>query len=225
MYFHLAVGLLALATSAEAAEPEGTEPAPSAVQNTAPGAQNFFSGPPPQGPIIELERLPPRHSWDLGVALSYGSVDHWSEFFDAWVGFGLRGAWGKHRGPTRFGVDAHLTVEGPVGVHTSVGLEPHMSIDHITSGGLLLGAGLGPGLFYHAEVGESFAVKGERTFALQPSLVGRIGWSQGWTRVGRRVFVYAEPKLRPTFREASDGIRRFAPNPVIALVVGSGRGR
>jgi len=63
-----------------------------------------------------------------------------------------------------------------------------------------------------------------RTFELQPSIVGRIGWSQGWTRVGRRVFVYLEPKLRPSLRE-DDGVRRFAPNPVLALVVGSGRGR
>src|SRR5690606_30637424 len=127
-------------------------------------------------------------------------VDHWADEFDAWVGYGLRGAWGKHRGDSRFGVDVHATVEGPLGVHTSLGLEPHLSVDRISKSGLLLGAGIGPGLFYHAEVSESMKTRGERTFELQPSIVGRIGWSQGWTRVGRRVFVYLEPKLRPSLR-------------------------
>lgn len=209
MILDFAAGLLALATVAAA------EPAPEAPV-TASAAPV---------PVIRLERLPPDTSWDFGVSFSYGAVDHWAEYFDAWVGFGARGAWGKHRGDTRFGLDAQFTVEGPLGVHTSLGLEPHLSVDTVGNRGLLLGAGVGAGLFYHSAVGPSFRVRGERTFDVQPSVVARIGWSQGWTRVGRRVFLYLEPKVRPTFRDAADGVRRFAPNPVLSVVVGSGRGR
>lgn len=209
MILDLAAGLLALATVAAAAEPAPAAPTAAAQA----------------GPVITLQRVPPDTSWDFGVSFSYGAVDHWAEYFDAWVGFGARGAWGKHRGDTRFGLDAQFTVEGPVGVHTSFGLEPHLSVDTIANKGLLLGAGVGAGLFYHTQVGPSFRVRGERTFDVQPSVVARIGWSQGWTSVGRRVFLYLEPKVRPSFRDDGDGVRRFAPNPVIAVVVGSGRGR
>ena len=46
--------------------------------------------------------------------------------------------------------------------------------------------------------------------------IARIGWSQTWSRVGRRLFLFLEPKVRYT-----DG--QFVP--VVALAVGSGAGR
>ena len=86
-------------------------------------------------------------------------------------------------------------------------------------------AGIGPAVMYHVAAGESVVLRGERDFTIEPSLVGRIGWSQTWSRVGRRLFVYLEPKVRPGLREGADGAMRPVLNPVLALVVGSGKGR
>lgn len=164
---------------------------------------------------IKLERLPPRYSYDFGLSLSYGTVTYWDEIVPPWIGFGMRGAYGRNKGNHRFGADVHLVAEGPIGVHTSLALEPHLSWDLVTGGGLLLGAGVGPALMYHASAGPSTAVRGERAITFGPSAVARLGWSQGWSRVGRRLFVYVEPKMRVVNGEL---------NPLMALVVGSGRG-
>lgn len=207
------LGTIALVLSASASAAEPTQQA---------SATPTFEELPE--PSIALDRLPPRYSWELGLALSYGAVDHWQEYFDAWVGFGARTGWGRNFGNSRLGFDVHAVIEGPVGVHTTLGLEPHLSWDHISNGNLLIGAGVGPAVLYHMATGESAVLRGERSITLEPSIVGRIGYSQTWTRVGRRMFVYLEPKLRPSIENTANG-RMIYPNPVIALVVGSGRGR
>lgn len=167
-------------------------------------------------PSLSLERLPPRYSYEFALSISYGTVTYWSDYFPAWIGFGLRGGWGRNFGNSRVGFDVQVVAEGPVGVHTTLGLEPHLSWDHITREGVLFGAGIGPALLYHASAGPSVALKGVRDMTFGPSAVARIGWSQSWSRVGRRLFVAFEPKMR---------IVNGTPNPVGALVVGSGLGR
>ena len=59
-------------------------------------------------------------------------------------------------------------------------------------------------------------VESESAFYVVPTASVRIGWSQTWSRVGRRLFLFLEPKVRYSEEQ-------FVP--VVALVVGSGMGR
>ena len=183
-------------------------------------AQDDLPAPPPEDalpiPTLDIDRIPPRTSYEFAVQFSYGTVTYWRDYVPPWIGFGFRGGWGRNLGVSgdhRLGPAFTLTAEGPVGVHTSVALEPHLAWDHVGDKGLMLGAGVGPALMWHSR---SDTIGGENAFGVAPGAAVRLGWSQTFSRVGRRLFVFIEPKIRYV-----DG----APNPLVALAVGSGRGK
>jgi hypothetical protein len=183
-------------------------------------AQDDLPAPPPEDalpvPTLDIDRIPPRSSYEFAVQFSYGTVTYWRDYVPPWIGFGLRGGWGRNLGVSgahRLGPSLTVVAEGPVGVHTSVAVEPHLAWDFVGDKGLLLGAGVGPALMVHSR---SDTVGGETAFGVAPGAAVRLGWSQTFSRVGRRLFVFLEPKIRYV-----DG----APNPLVAIAIGSGRGK
>ena len=173
--------------------------------------------PPPEDdlpiPTLTLDRVPPNTSYEFAIQVSYGSVPYFRSEVGSWIGFGLRGGWGKNFGLHRLGVSGTFTAEGDVAVHTVLDLEPAFAWDYVGAKGLLVGAGVGPAFVYTQE---NSTIHEERRFEVVPSGVVRLGWSQTWSRVGRRLFVFAEPKVRWIEGEVS---------PVVAVAVGSGGGR
>ena len=164
-------------------------------------------------PSLKIDRVAPTVSYEFAAQFSFGEITYWRDFVPAWIGLGLRAGWGKNFGNHRLGIDGTLAAEGPFGVHTSVFLEPVGAWHYVSNGGLLLGAGVGPALMYHVRNDTTIP---ERAVGIAPSVALRIGWSQTWTRVGRRVFVFLEPKLRYVDNK---------PSPLVALAFGSGQGR
>jgi hypothetical protein len=173
--------------------------------------------PPPEDdlpiPTLTIDRVPPNTSYEFAVQVSYGEVPYFEAVVPLWIGFGMRAGWGKNLGLHRLGVSGSFTAEGDIGVHTVLDLEPAFAWDFVSNKGILLGAGVGPSLVYRQENSTIFT---DRGFEVGPSAVARLGWSQTWSRVGRRIFVFLEPKLR-----FADG----EPTTVVALAVGSGGGR
>ena len=164
-------------------------------------------------PDFQVQRLAPDISYEFGMHFSFGTLTYWREYIPAWIGFGGRFGGGKHFGDHRIGGLATIIAEGPVGVHTTLALEPAATWDYINAWGLQVGAGAGPALMYHVRNDTTVP---ERAFTINPVVAGRVGWSQSWTRVGRRLFLVVEPKVRYIDGEF---------NPLVALVVGSGSGR
>jgi hypothetical protein len=173
--------------------------------------------PPPEDdlpiPTLTIERIPPSTSFEFAVQVSYGEVAYFKSEVGPWVGFGFRGGWGKNFGVHRLGVAALATAEGDLGIHTQLGLEPSANWDFVSAKGVLLGAGVGPAIIFTSE---NDTVQAERGLEVAPVASARIGWSQTWSRVGRRLFVYLEPKAR---------VVNGSVSPVVALAVGSGAGR
>lgn len=173
--------------------------------------------PPPEDdlpiPTLTIDRIPPRTSFEFAVHVSYGQVAYFTDAVPSWIGFGMRGGWGRNFGLHRIGGTATITAEGDFGVHTLAVLEPALTWDFVSQKGLLLGASAGPALMY---THEQSTVNVEQGFEFAPSAAARIGWSQTWSRVGRRLFVFLEPKVRFT----PEGI-----TPLVAIAVGSGGGR
>ena len=207
------------------AQDEAEEPAPETeapatevsevlpVQRAAP----LQPPPPPEDdlpiPTLTIDRVPPNTSFEFAVQVSYGAVAYFQDTVPPWVGFGFRGGWGKNFGQHRIGASGTFTAEGDIGVHTLLALEPAVTWDFIGGKKLLIGAGVGPALMY---TDRNSTVVGERGFEVAPSVAARIGWSQTWSRVGRRLFIFLEPKLR---------ITPDALTPLVAIAVGSGAGR
>jgi hypothetical protein len=218
-----AVGLFALSGSAlgqeDATAPE--EPAPSEAPPPPPRPARLDAPlpppPPPEDdlpiPTLEIDRVPPNTSFEGAVQVSYGQVAFFTDSVPPWVGFGLRGGWGKNFGLHRLGGAAAFVAEGDIGIHTLLGLEPSVEWNFVSNGGLLLGAGVGPSFMYTVS---NVTVESESAFYVVPTASVRIGWSQTWSRVGRRLFLFLEPKVRYSEEQ-------FVP--VVALVVGSGMGR
>ena len=220
---------------AEAPAPAPTEPAPAPAEPApapaepapAPAPERVMleaplpPPPPPEDdlpiPTLTIDRVPPSTSFEFAVQVSYGMVPYFRSEVPPWIGFGFRGGWGKNFGLNRIGVNGTFSAEGDFGVHTVLDLEPHLAWDLVTPGGLLLGAGAGPAFVYTQA---NSTVTTERDFAVAPAAVARIGWSQTWSRVGRRLFVFLEPKVRVM----SEGGETYL-SPVVALAVGSGGGR
>jgi hypothetical protein len=71
---------------------------------------------------------------------------------------------------------------------------------------------------YHAK---ALVGQDETAFTVAPTAAARIGWSQGWSRVGRRFFFALEPRVRysPTGDSSNQPF-----SPQVNLVIGSGRG-
>ncbi|MBX2797344.1 MAG: hypothetical protein KTR31_06750 [Myxococcales bacterium] len=164
-------------------------------------------------PTLTIDRVPPNTSFEFAVQVSYGEVAYFTDAVPAWIGFGMRGGWGKNFGVHRIGVGGTVTAEGDFGVHTLLAVEPSLSWDFVSNKGLLLGAGVGPAVMY---THRNSTVETEAAIEVAPSVVARIGWSQTWSRVGRRLFVFLEPKVR---------ITPLGATPLVAIAVGSGAGR
>jgi len=173
--------------------------------------------PPPEDdlpiPTLTIDRVPPNTSFEGAVQVSFGEVAYFTDAVPPWVGFGLRGGWGKNFGLHRIGAGMGVAAEGDIGIHTLLAFEPSVNWDFVSASGLLIGAGVGPSFMYAVENATVFE---EKTFGVVPAGSLRIGWSQTWSRVGRRLFVFLEPKVRYTEGELV---------PLVALVVGSGAGR
>lgn len=166
-------------------------------------------------PTLDYERPPPDFSWEFGLQMSYGHVTYWMQEVEPWVGLGLRFGWGRNLGVERqhrVGVTAVLFAEGPVPLLMSAGVDPQLSWDWVTPKGIWLGAGVGAAAMFNSK--STTAVLDQST-SLAPSASARIGWSQSFSRVGRRFFVGFEGRARYTNGNLG---------PQGALVLGSGRG-
>jgi len=203
-------GMAQPALAQDELDPVGAPPPPVEVIKKPPP-------PPPEGflpvPTLDIERIPPATSYEFAAQVSYGSVAYFTDRVPNWVGFGFRGAWGKHFGKSRIGASGTATLEGDLTVHTLAVFEPAFVWDYVSEGGLLLGAGVGPAFAF---TDYNATVVHEVGFEVAPSAAVRLGWSQTWTRVGRRLFVFAEPKVR---------MAQGRMTPVVAVAVGSGAGR
>ncbi|MEZ4317321.1 MAG: hypothetical protein R3F61_07445 [Myxococcota bacterium] len=167
-------------------------------------------------PTLKYDRPPPDFSYEFGIQASYGVITYWRQEVAPWIGFGLRGGWGRNLPDSakhRIGVNALLFVEGPLPVHMTGGLEPHLAWDFISDKGLLIGAGIGPSALYHSKIVNGTSVFRKPGFGASAAV--RVGWSQTWSRVGRRLFFMVEPKIR--YMDGSFG-------PTAQIVVGSGKG-
>jgi hypothetical protein len=173
--------------------------------------------PPPEEepfdlPPVSLERLPPRRSFEAGVRVTYGDYAIADGETWPWMGFGVRTAGGAHLGTSRFGAALDLGIEGEAPLLFNFVIEPQATWDRV-SGGLQLGASIGPSILVHAAMGLQDL---EYAPAFAPSAALRLGWSQPWTRIGRRMFVLVEPRVRLVHGEL---------HPTVGVVVGSGWGR
>jgi len=175
--------------------------------------------PPPDLPEITLESVPPRFSYEFALGFGFHELTYWRDEVSTWMGLGVQGAWGRNLGAHRVGVGLSFVTEGPIPIHMTLALEPALRWDWVNHG-VQLGASVGPAVLLHHT---SSTVLEETVLGVAPVAALRAGYSQGWSRVGRRLFVLIEPKVRfiqmPEDHEVS---YRF--NPSVALVVGSGRG-
>lgn len=166
-------------------------------------------------PTLKYERPPPDYSWEVGLHLGYGEVAYWKQEIPPWPQFGIRVGWGRNFGSNfrnRLGVTSVLFFEGPMLVHLSTGIDPQLSYDYVSKGNLWFGAGVGGAAMVNRK---RLNTVSETKVAFAPSATVHLGWSQTWSRVGRRLFVGAEPRVR--FANGNVGT-------AIAVVVGSGKG-
>lgn len=163
-------------------------------------------------PEVRLDRVPPTYSYDLGVQFGMGEVTWWREDIPIWANIGLFGVWGRHlRNGDRMGFGLAAIAEGDIPLHTTLALEPTARWDRVT-GKVALGLSVGAALMYHSADKPTGL---ETATSAAPLIAARLGWSQPFTRVGRRFFVVAEPKLRYM-------VGRLSPS--IAVSIGSGHG-
>ncbi|MEM6928863.1 MAG: hypothetical protein AAF602_18130 [Myxococcota bacterium] len=165
-------------------------------------------------PTLEIERIPARTSYEFAMQVSFGPVAYFRDVSSNAPGFGVRGAWGKNVGARhRIGFAGVATIEGEPGVHTLLTLEPGVAWDFVGKQGLALGLTGGPSFIHTRNNATVIRTTG---FAADPYVAARVGWSQTFSSVGRRLFVYLEPKVRFT----DTGMV-----PIASFVVGSGGGR
>lgn len=162
-----------------------------------------------------LEHMPPHKSGDLAVAVSYSDVTYWRAFTPPWMGFGIHGAYGGHVGQnlgTRLAGALMVSEEGPVPEYFTLAVEPAFDVDHIAHG-VLMGASVGPSLLFHSHLDRVHQVW---NVGFSPEISARLGWSQPWSSVQRRMFVVLDPKLRWVAGR---------PNWVVGVAIGSGNGK
>ncbi len=162
-------------------------------------------------PRVELHRIPPTGSYEAMVAPSFGYYAHNTGTPIPWVGLAIRGGAGVNRDNHRWGGGLSVGFEGEVPMTFNITLEPQATWDWVHKG-LLLGASAGPSLLIHGAYGLTDT---EYAVSLAPAVAARVGWSQSWTRVGRRMFVFLEPRVR-----YAQG--QIAPTAIIAVGSGSG---
>jgi hypothetical protein len=201
--------LSALLWSAAAGAAAQSAPPPTAVVTEGPSEEDDLPI-----PTLEIERIPPNTSYEFAVQVGFGEVAYFRDVEPAWVGFGFRGGWGKNFAKHRLGIAGAAVAEGSIGIHTQLAFEPSVTWDFVAGNGLALGVGLGPAAVVTLN---NETVVSEYGFRIAPTATARVGWSQTWSRVGRRLFLFLEPKVRLV-----DG-DHFSPS--VALAVGSGQGR
>lgn len=149
-------------------------------------------------PSLKYDRPAPDFSWEIGVHMGFGEVTYWMQEIPPWVSFGVRAGWGRNLPSNhhhRLGVTALFFAEGPMPIHMTLGVDPQFSWDVVTESGLWMGAGVGAAVMFHSkDVGNQTVTAS----SLGPSASARLGWSQTWSRVGRRFFIGAEPRIRVT---------------------------
>jgi hypothetical protein len=187
-------------------------PAPAPV--AAPVAAAEIEEEPPPPPMLKLERIPPRYSYEFAIGVSYVYLPQFSDWaIPPYVGFNFRGGWGKNFGLNRIGVGGKLAMEGPVPEYWSLSLEPFAQWDLVTNDGLALGASIGPAFVLNSRATLS---KQDIKYTIAPTAALRLGWSQTWSRTGRRLFFYVEPSARLMNGEIQ---------PLVSLVFGAGKGQ
>jgi hypothetical protein len=215
------LGLAANAPIARADDPQTPSSDSTVLQSQPPPSTRIDAPlpPPPPAeddlpiPTLTLDRIPPNTSFEFAIEASYGQVAYFRDSVPPWIGFGFRAGWGKNFGVNRFGFAGTLTSEGAFGVHTQLGFEPELAWDMVSMKGVLLGLGASPALIWTID---DTTVNVQRSLNLAPTVDARIGWSQTWSRVGRRLFLFLEPKVRFVGDVAS---------PQVMVGVGSGSGR
>ena len=164
-------------------------------------------------PDFEIQRIQPDVSYEFAAHMSFGAINYWDDEIRPYPGLGFRVGAGRNLGSHRLGGGFVAAAEGPVGGHTSLVFEPSAQWDMVADSGFSMGANVGPAIMYHVRADR---LPVQRAWTFGPSVAARIGFSQPFSSVGPRMFVYAEPKLRVIDGELS---------PVVALLVGSGGGR
>jgi len=158
-----------------------------------------------------LALLPPTKSWEMAIGPTFSDMSYWRGlhgYTGAFPGLGLGLGYGWHKRDHRFGAQITAAMEGPVPLYETFAFEVLPSWDYV-SRGVLIGASLGGAVLAHQAMDEDSAV------TLAPVVALRLGPSQPWSRLGRRMFVMAEPKLR---------LVQGYPNATFSVLIGQGRG-
>lgn len=169
-------------------------------------------------PTLKYDRPPASFSWDISLQGSFGEITYWKEEVQPWIGVGLRFSWGKNfteTGAHRIGLSVQLFLEGPAPVHMTTGLEPMFAWDYIARSGFWVGLGAGVAGMYHVKSVSQGGSGDVSTPGFGIAAAGRLGYSQTFSRVGRRLFIGVEPKLR--WMAGRTGV-------LAQLMVGSGQG-
>ncbi|MCO4745671.1 MAG: hypothetical protein KC912_12840 [Proteobacteria bacterium] len=162
-----------------------------------------------------LKKLPPRVSWEFALSTGYGDVPYWRDEAQAWMTMGGRFSMGRHLEKTpaqRFGGSLSTTLEGAVPHNFAWVIEPAVTWDTILAP-LQVGVSVGPAFSFNAA---NRLVGWDTKMIAGPSAALRIGYSENWSRVGRRFHVLFEPKIRYQANLLS---------PTFSIVIGSGMGR
>ena len=167
-----------------------------------------------------LKRLPPSRSWDFAFMTGYGDIPYWRLETPPALSFGFRASSGwhlKNQPSQRIGWSIATGLDGPVPINFAWTVEPALAWDVVNTPALF-GISLGPAISYNAAMGIS---RWEDALTAGGSVAVRLGYSEPYSRVGRRFFVFVEPKLR--LLPGPD--ERLVGSPIFHFVVGSGLGR
>lgn len=161
-----------------------------------------------------LRALPPSFSWDFQMGSGYTDVPALRQYSNASLGMGGRFGFGKHLdNPThRLGGSLALSIDGPVPITFAFVVEPAAGWDAIFRR-VLVGAGAGVAMSYNMN---NDLVGWDTSLTAGPSFTVRLGYSEPWSRVGRRFHAFVEPRVRYMSELWSPGVM---------LYVGSGVGR
>lgn len=170
-------------------------------------------------PTLKYDRPPASFSWDISLQGSFGEITYWKDEVQPWIGVGLRFSWGKNfteTGAHRIGLSVQLFLEGPAPVHMTTGLEPMLAWDYIAPSGFWVGLGAGVGALYHVKaISQANSSANTSTPGFGLAGAARLGYSQTFSRIGRRLFIGVEPKVR--WMDGRVGL-------LAQLMVGSGQG-
>lgn len=199
------------ATKDRPPEPAAAEPVPAVVPVAEPTLE-AAAAVSVDALFDQMDDLPPTRTTDLSVGVLFGQMPYWNELTPFWPGIAIRyTAAVVAGGDTRIGGGAQVSLEGPFPEHYMIGLEPMFVIDYIP-GPIQVGGTVGLGVNVY---GEADLRGANATFGASPAVSGHFGYSQPMSRVSRRFYVLAEPKVRYDGSKASFSAM---------LLIGQGRG-